>query len=75
MKNLGKTEAEMYPSMSKGSKTKKIYPTLRLPLDIVGKDAELGDEVTLKIKAKIKGLENTEYSKEVTFQATEAEVV
>jgi len=58
--------------------TRWIWPRRRgrsLPLMLLGEDADLGDEVTITIKAKITGLQKNEYEKTFNYEALEAEVV
>ena len=75
MKNLGKKGTEMYPSMvEEPSKNKIVYPSASLPLDLLDKDKELGNTVTITIKAKIIGLQNNEWNKTFEYDAIEAEV-
>lgn len=75
MKDLGRKTSEMYPSCCDSTTEDKVeHPQLRFPLDFVSSNARVGDEVTLTIKAKIIGLEDTEFNKQVTFKALEGEV-
>ena len=76
MKDLGRTEAEMYPSMvdAGNTKKKKHYPKIELPIDLLPDNADLDTEITVKIKGKITRIEKSEYSKDFTVKAIEAEV-
>lgn len=75
MKKLGKKETDMYPTMSeKEAKNKIVYPSASLPLSLLDKDADLGDEVTITIKAKITGMQNTKWNKNFDYDALEAEI-
>ena len=73
MVKLGKTEAEMYPSMTPDKNKKQIiYPSAQLPLSLLSKNAELGDVVKITIKAKITGMQNNKYNKSFDYDAIEA---
>ena len=78
MKDLGRTEAEMYPTMEsvdpKKSK-KKVYPSVNLPIFLLPAGTDIGSEITVTIKGKINRIEKSEYSNEFGFKALEAEIV
>lgn len=75
MKNLGQKEIDMYPSMDlKESKNIIIYPSASLPISLLDKESDLGDEITITIKAKITGMQNTKWNKTFEYDAIEAEV-
>ena len=76
MKDLGRTDAEMYPSMTKEkSKTKKYYPKITLPISLLPDKADLNTDVTVKLKGKITRIEKSEYSKDFTLEIKEGEVL
>ena len=75
MKNLGKKETDMYPTMEDGkAKNRIIYPSASLPIDLLDKDHDLGNDVTITIKAKIIGIQKSKYNKNFDYEAIEAEV-
>lgn len=76
MKDLGRTEAEMYPSMEVDKKkNRKVYPTINLPISLLPKDADLDDEITIKLKGKITRIEKSKWSKDFTIEVKEGEVL
>ena len=75
MKNLGKKEVDMYPTMESSEDKKKIhYPSMSLPINMLPEDAELGTEVSVKLKGKITRIEKSEYNSDFQFDAIEGEV-
>jgi hypothetical protein len=75
MKDLGTKRAELYDHPASPKENKVDYPTVFLPLSILGdKKAELGDEVTLSLKGKIEGLEQTKYRKGIEIKLVEGEI-
>ena len=66
---------EMYPTMEKPGKKEIRYPSFDLPLKVVkGMDIEVDDEVTITVKGRISGLQDTKWTKAVTIEAHQAEV-
>ena len=69
-KNLGVKEKDFYngPEIVKTENTVR-YPDMDLPLDFVdGMDLSVDDEVTLAFKGRVSGLQDTKWSKRVTFE-------
>ena len=78
MKDLGKTEKQLYdnPTSPGEQKTnKKIYPEIHLPLEVVdGMNLKVDDNVTFTCKGRVSGMEDTRYTKQVSIEAQEGEV-
>jgi len=77
LKDLGREEKEFYdgPEIAKGE-PRINYPEISLPLDLVkDMDLNVGDEVTITVKGKISGLEDTKCNKSVTIEGKEGEIV
>ncbi len=72
MQDLGKKINDMESVPEKPSQ-KMTYPSIRLPLSMLGKRS-VGDKVTVVLKGKIVGLEDTSYSKEFTIDAMKGEI-
>lgn len=76
MQNLGRTEAELYPSMTEDKSSKKIhYPGINLPISMLPENADLGGEISVTLKGKITRIEKSEYANEFSIDAMEGEVV
>ncbi len=78
MKDLGKTEQEIYDSPASPKtqkKNKKVYPEISLPLDLF-KDMNLkvNDNVTFTCRGRSIGMEDTRWSKRLSFEAKEGEL-
>ena len=71
IKDLSQMERDFSGGVSpEEPKMKKAFKQIRLPLAIAGKDMpELGDTVAAIIIGPVKGIENTEHSKEITIEA------
>lgn len=75
MESLGKKE-RMYPSMADDNKEKVRYPSTKLPLSLLGdKKLNVGDEVTLKVKGKVKRISQDEYEEGFTIELRQGEIV
>lgn len=68
--DLARNSSEMYPSMQ-GEKMN--YPCICLPYKLCP-DCEVGDEVTLILKGKVKNINLSEYSQDITFEISDGEV-
>lgn len=77
MKSLGiKRETNIFegPATAKDL-PKETFPRVDMPLDFIAdKDLKKDEEVTITIKAKVIGYEDTEYRKVVTFELKEGEI-
>ena len=76
MKDLGeKLKDTMYDSLSMPNSEKVRYPEISLPLSVIeGLNLKVNDEVTVSLKGRISGMEDTKWSKRVTIEATQGEV-
>ena len=78
MKDLGRTEKQLYdsPASPIGQKTnKKIYPDIRLPLNILdGKNFKKGDKISFNSNGVVAGIEDTKWSQNVIIEAQEGEL-
>lgn len=74
MESLGKKE-KMYPSMD-DNKEKVRYPSAKLPLSILGKEKPgIDDEITLKVKGKVKKISKDDYDEGITIELREGEIL
>ncbi len=76
MKSLGikmKSEGDLYPSMTGSPENKVRYPSVSLPLSLLDKDMDLGEEVTLTLKGKITRVEKSKWAEEFSVDLTEGE--
>lgn len=77
MKDLGVKQKEFYggDEINK-SPDKIVYREIDLPLALVeGMDASVDDEVTVTIKGRISGLQDTKFAQTVTIEAKQGEVI
>ena len=77
MIDLGKVEKNdvLYPSMAEKGKSKKYYPTVTLPLKLLGKkEVDLNDEITITLKGKVTRVEKSEHYNEFSLKATEGDL-
>lgn len=77
MKSLGEKDKNIYdsPTSPEAQKNKIRYPEVSLPLSVVeGLGLDLDDEVEIKLKGRVCGIENTKWSQRITFEAKEGEV-
>ena len=79
MKDLGRTEKELYdspvsPSTQKSGK-KKIYPEISLPLKLFSDmNLKVGGYITFLCKGRIIGIEDTRFSKRLSIEALKGEI-
>ncbi len=77
MKDLGQKEKDMYdsPASPESQKNKVTYPEISFPLALIeGMELDIDDIVDIHVKGRVSGLENTRWSKRVSFEAKEGEV-
>jgi hypothetical protein len=77
MKDLGKKAKEMYdsPASPESQKNKIIYPDIDLPLSIIeGMNLKVDDNVDIRIRGRVSGIQDTKWTKRVSFEAKEGEV-
>ena len=61
---------------SKDEKNKKIYPSVSLPLSVLGdKNIDLDEEVTITLKGKVTRVEKSKWAKDFSFEAKEGKLV
>ena len=70
MKDMGKNRASMYPTSVQEDKGKS-YPMVMLPLGLVEKELQVGDEVSVKLKGKVKSINKNEYNSEFYLELEE----
>jgi hypothetical protein len=77
MMDLGKKQKELYesPATAGEGKNKIVYPEIDMPMGIIeGISCKVGDDVEIKIKGKLVGMQDTRWTKRVTFECREGEV-
>ena len=77
MKNLGEKGKGLYdgPATPESQKNTVTYPEIGFPLSLVeGLGLKVDDDVDIHIKGRVCGLEDTKWSKRVSFEAKEGEV-
>lgn len=74
--NLGEKikNSDMYPSMPGSEGNKMRYPSVTLPYKLLGKDCELGEEVTMILKGKISRIEKSKYAEDFSVDLTDGEL-
>ncbi len=76
MKDLGMKSGDMYPSMAENDKEKVHYTQISLPLSIVdGEEPEIGDEITVTIKGKVKQIMKMDMCENISIEAQSGKVV
>lgn len=77
MKDLGQKSKELYdsPGSPESQKNKVVYPEIDFPLFLVeGMGLKVDDAVEIRIKGRVCGLQDTKWTKRVSFEAKEGEV-
>lgn len=76
MKDLGeKIKNDIYAEPAKEAIPKIRYPEVSFPLDFVkGMDLKVDDDVDLHIKGRVSGMEDTKWSKRVSFECKQGEI-
>ncbi len=75
MKDLGTKQSKMFPSAVEDTKDKTSYPEIRLPLSVIeGLNLKVDDNVDVRIKGRISGMQDTKWTKEISVEAKQGEV-
>jgi len=77
MKDLGKKRKNFYDSPVDVEQKKEtiVYPDTSLPLEFIeGKNLKVDDNVTLTFSGRVSGMEDTKWSKRVTFELHKGDV-
>lgn len=77
MKDLGQKQQNLYdaPSSPESQKNKIIYPEVDLPLSVIeGLNLKLDDSIEIHLKGKVSGMQDTKWTKRVSFECKEGEV-
>jgi hypothetical protein len=77
MKDLGQKAKELYdsPASPESQKNRIIYPEIRFPLSFTeGMNLKVDDDVVIRIKGRVSGMQDTKWTKEISFEAKEGEV-
>ena len=74
MKDLGKKQKELYGSPSE-EKNKIVYPDIDMPLSVIeGMNLKVDDDVSIHIKGRVSGMQDTKWTQRVTFEARQADI-
>jgi hypothetical protein len=70
MKNLGtKQKKDIYQETTASNKETVSYPEVSFPLDFIeGINLKVDDTVSIQIEGRISGMEDTRWSKRVSFE-------
>lgn len=78
MKDLGKkTKNGIYDSTTSPESNKEtiVYPEIDLPLEVIeGLGLKVDDDVDIHLKGRVSGIQDTKWTKRVSFEAKEGEV-
>jgi hypothetical protein len=77
MKDLGQKAQELYdsPGSPETQKNKIVYPEVDLPLSFIeGINLKVDDNVELKFRGRVSGMQDTKWTKRVSFEVKEGEV-
>ncbi len=78
MKDLGQKAKEMYDSPSSTEsqrKNKIVYPEIDFPLSFIeGTKLKVDDNVDIHIRGRLSGMQDTKWTKRVSFEAKEGDV-
>jgi hypothetical protein len=77
MKDLGQKSKDLYdsPMSPNEQKNKIVYPEMDLPLETVeGQNLKVDDEVEIVVKGRVCGIQDTKWTKRISFEMKEGEV-
>lgn len=78
LKDLGRTEKELYDSPATPASQKKnriIYPSISFPLSFIeGTNLKVDDNVDIRVRGRVSGMQDTKWTKTIEFEAKQGEV-